>query len=95
MKVENIIFGNLIENEDYARKVYPYLTSEYFTDKVDRTVFDLIKEYGWYSVGGKCKKPVNKTGCSRDHKVSITEAVLNQYDPYYINRIPTDRTSVV
>jgi replicative DNA helicase len=45
MKIENVIFGNLINNEEYARKVIPFLKSEYFSDQVDRTVFNLITEY--------------------------------------------------
>lgn len=45
MRIENVIFGNLINNEEYARKVIPFLKSEYFNDQVDRTVFDLITEY--------------------------------------------------
>jgi len=50
MKIENVIFGNLINNEEYARKVIPFLKSEYFTDNVDRTVYELIEEYvGKYS----------------------------------------------
>ncbi len=45
---------------------------------------DLINKYGWYSVGGKSNKPINKEGCSRDHKVSVNEAISNGYDPFYI-----------
>ena len=45
MKIENVIFGNLINNEEYARKVIPFLQSDYFSDQVDRTVFDLITNY--------------------------------------------------
>ena len=45
MKIENVIFGNLINNEEYARKVIPFLKSEYFGDQVDRAVFDLITDY--------------------------------------------------
>ena len=45
MRIENVIFGNLINNEEYARKVIPFLKSEYFTDQVDRTIFDLIDDY--------------------------------------------------
>ena len=45
MRIENIIFGNLINNDDYARKVIPFLKPEYFTDNVDRTVYELIQEY--------------------------------------------------
>jgi len=45
MRIEHIIFGNLIENEDYARKVIPFLKEEYFTDTVDRKIFSIIHEY--------------------------------------------------
>jgi replicative DNA helicase len=50
VRIENIIFGNLVNNEEYARKVIPFLKSEYFTDNVDRTIFELIEAYvGKYS----------------------------------------------
>ena len=50
MRIENVIFGNLVNNEEYARKVIPFLKSEYFTDNVDRTIFGLIEDYvGKYS----------------------------------------------
>jgi replicative DNA helicase len=45
MRIEHIIFGNLIENEEYARKVIPFLKEEYFTDTVDRKIFSIIYEY--------------------------------------------------
>lgn len=45
MKIENIIFGNLINNDEYARKVIPFLKSEYFTDNVDRAVYELIQSH--------------------------------------------------
>ena len=45
MKIENVIFGNLVNNEEYARKVIPFLKSDYFTDNVDRTIFELIESY--------------------------------------------------
>lgn len=48
-------------------------------------LFDLVslKEHGWYSPGGKSGK-WNPTGFSRDHKISVSEAVKNHYDPFYI-----------
>jgi hypothetical protein len=45
MRIENVIFGNLVNNEEYARKVIPFLKSDYFTDNVDSTVYELIEEY--------------------------------------------------
>jgi hypothetical protein len=50
-------------------------------------LFDLslIEKYGWYSMGGKCKREPNTNGISRDHKVSIHDAIKHNYDPYYIS----------
>lgn len=45
MKIENLIFGNLITKESYGRKVIPFLKPEYFQDRVDRSVFLLIDDY--------------------------------------------------
>jgi replicative DNA helicase len=45
MKIENIIFSNLIYKEDYARKVIPFLKSDYFYDRIDKTLFQLITNY--------------------------------------------------
>ena len=44
---------------------------------------NLIKSIGWFSPGGKAGK-WNIRGISRDHKISVTEAIANNYDPYYI-----------
>lgn len=40
-----MIFGNIIHSDKYARKVVPFLRAEYFHDKVDRTIYELIKDY--------------------------------------------------
>ncbi len=42
---EHVIFGNLINRDDYGRKVVPFLKNEYFNDKADRTLFSLIESY--------------------------------------------------
>lgn len=44
---------------------------------------NLLKSVGWFGPGGKSGR-WNINGLSRDHKVSITEAIVNNYDPYYI-----------
>ena len=44
---------------------------------------NLLKSVGWFSPGGKAGK-WNPDGLSRDHKVSVNDAVANEYDPYYI-----------
>jgi len=44
---------------------------------------ELLNRIGWFSPGGKSGK-WNPEGLSRDHKVSVNDAILNNYDPYYI-----------
>lgn len=42
---EVLILRNLIYNEKYARRVLPYLQAAYFTDRVERTLFETIAAY--------------------------------------------------
>jgi replicative DNA helicase len=45
MRIENQIFSNLISNEEYSRKVMPFLVPEYFTERTDRIVFEEIDKF--------------------------------------------------
>jgi replicative DNA helicase len=45
MSFEQVIFSNLINNEEYARKVIPFLKDEYFSDHNHKVVFTLIDDY--------------------------------------------------
>jgi replicative DNA helicase len=45
MKLEQTILKNLIYNEDYLRKVLPFLKEDYFTDRTDRTIFNEISSF--------------------------------------------------
>lgn len=45
MRIEDQIFGNLIGNDNYARKVIPFLFSDYFTDRTDRVIFEEYSKY--------------------------------------------------
>ena len=38
-KIEFLILKCLINNEDYSRKVLPFIKSEYFEDNSEKTVF--------------------------------------------------------
>lgn len=42
MRTEQLILTNLVNNEEYARKVFPFLKKEYFHDVVDRAIFGLV-----------------------------------------------------
>jgi replicative DNA helicase len=45
MKLEQTILKNLIYNEDFLRKVLPFLKTEYFSDSVERTLFNEITSF--------------------------------------------------
>ena len=44
-RIETTILKNLTCNENYMRKVLPFIRSEYFTETNDRVVFELIREF--------------------------------------------------
>ena len=43
--IETTVISNLIFNEDYYRKVYPYIKGEYFDDGSLKKIFDTYSEY--------------------------------------------------
>ena len=45
MNIERVVFNNLVNNEEFARKTLPFLRGEYFHNRTERTVFDIIDEY--------------------------------------------------
>lgn len=45
MRTEELILRNLVHNEQYTRKVIPFLKPDYFHDNVDRKVYELIDSY--------------------------------------------------
>ena len=45
MSFERVIFNNLVFNEEYGRKVIPFLKSEYFHSTEDKVIFELIDSY--------------------------------------------------
>ena len=45
MRMEQTILKNLIYNEDYSRRVLPFLKPEYFTDNTEQGVFTVIDEF--------------------------------------------------
>lgn len=44
-RLESTILKNLVYNEAYMRKVIPFLKSEYFKERTERTVFDQIAAF--------------------------------------------------
>ena len=44
-KIETIILSKLFSDEDYARKVIPFITPEYFHDTSERKIFNYAREF--------------------------------------------------
>lgn len=44
-RIETTILKNLIHNEDYLRKVIPFLKEEYFTDNAEKIVYGLVNDF--------------------------------------------------
>ena len=45
VELRKAILHNLIINQDYAQKVIPFLSDEYFQDKSEKVIFDEVKKY--------------------------------------------------
>jgi len=43
--MESVILKNLVLNEDYSRKVVPFLNETYFHDKSEKTVFTMVSSF--------------------------------------------------
>lgn len=44
-RLESTILKSLIKNEDYARKVLPFIKAEYFQDQSDKAVYEQIADF--------------------------------------------------
>ena len=44
-RIETTILKHLINDEDYARKVIPFLSSEYFSESTERLLLDKIVDF--------------------------------------------------
>ncbi len=50
-KVESVILKTLINDENYSRKVFPYIKPEYFEDPADQNIYKSV--YGFFEKYGK------------------------------------------
>ena len=44
-RLETMILKELIYNEEYARKVLPFIKSDYFTDRNEKTLYNEIESF--------------------------------------------------
>ena len=66
------ILENLIANEEYARKVLPFIKEEYFQDKNEKTIFSEIVSFATkYSKLPTKTSFLDKDGLFRVYTVSL------------------------
>lgn len=78
--IEQTIFANLVFNQEYGRKVIPFLKKEYFQSRVDQSLFNVIAKFV-----EKCNNFPTKTalyveadnypGLSDDEHEKLTKAI--------------------
>lgn len=78
--IEQQILQNLIFNEDFSRRVLPFLTPDYFQDRVQRNIFGLIDAYikKYNKVPSKSALIIdaeNARGVSDEEAKQITEQI--------------------
>ena len=44
-RIEKVILRNLVYNEEYLRKVLPFIEPDYFNERNERVVFEHITKY--------------------------------------------------
>ena len=71
-RLEKTILSNLIHNEEYCRKVVPFLKNEYFTDQYERVVAEeLIKFFNEYNKPASLEILAIQIGKRKLHKDQI------------------------
>jgi replicative DNA helicase len=90
MKIEKVILQNLIHDEEYMRKVIPFLKSDYFVDNTEKIVFSkvfsFIQEYNSLP-----NKDVLVISCQNDKTLTEetykdTVELIQELDPSDHNR---------
>ena len=44
-RIENTILNNLFFNEDFTRKALPFVKEEYFTNRIERLLFQEVDQF--------------------------------------------------
>ena len=69
MRIETTILSSLLYNEEYTRKVIPFIRQEYFSDHTERTIFKTINDY---------VEKYNNSPSIESLNIDIQKAVLNE-----------------
>lgn len=87
MNLELVILKNLIYNEEYLRKVLPFLKPEYFSNKIEKTIFNEIIDF----TGKYNNSPTSESLKIAVGELNITQDEVDNLDTY-INEIESNKT---
>ena len=78
-RTEELILNQLIYNENYYRKVFPHLKEDYFQERIEKLIFECIRDYGSkYSIS----PDVNTVSILVNEKEGINEDEINEINEY-------------
>ena len=88
MRIENTILNNLLYNEEYARKVLPFINKRYFQDRKEGIIFEEYQKFF-----DKYNKPITKEilAIEISNRKDLTDKEYNEFSEY-INKI--DNTEI-
>jgi len=89
MRIEQKILSNLIYNEDYCRKVIPFINPTYFSDRVQRVITEEI-----LSFFSKYNKPISKDVLLIEisNRTDVTQTEHNQLNEL-VNKLTEEPTN--
>jgi len=90
MKIETVILQNLANDDDYMRKVIPFLKRDYFLDNSDKIIYDKIKDFidQYNAIPSKDALVIavqNDKSLNEDQYKEVAETIL-QLDPTEHNK---------
>ena len=90
-RLEVTILKNLMHNEDYSRKVIPFIQSEYFQERVEKIIFEesskFIRKYGSLIT-------LESLSIEIDNRKDLTETEIKELNDFYqlLTNSPVDTT---
>ena len=89
MRIEETIISNLLHNEEYARKVLPFIDKRYFSERKEKIIFE---EYDKFF--DKYNKPLTKEilAIEVSNRKDLTDKEYNEFSEY-INKIENAPTN--
>ena len=88
-RIETTILQNLIYNEEYSRKVIPFVKPDYFENKSERVTFEQISEF---IVKYGSAITIEALNIEVDNRVDLTETEVKEIRELnqLLNNIPVD-----